>query len=186
MSDKIVWQGKHLQVVMRGTYECIQRRHITGIVGIIAVTDEGKLILVEQFRPPVQARVIELPAGLVGDGAGDKNESIETAARRELLEETGYQAREVIPVAYGAASAGLSNELIHLVMARGLTKVGDGGGDEHEDITVHEVPLAGLVEWLRERQHQGVIIDLKVYLATLATGNSGAGDLHRSPRFGEA
>ena len=165
MSDKIVWQGRHLQVVMRGTYECVQRRGISGIVGIIAVTDAGKLILVEQYRPPVQARVIELPAGLVGDGAGDKNESIETAARRELLEETGYEAREIVPIAYGAASAGLSDEVIHLVLARGLAKAGEGGGDEHEDITSHEVLIEMLPEWLRRRQAEGIVIDLKVWHA---------------------
>lgn len=165
MSDEIVWQGKHLQVVLRGTYECVQRRNIRGIVGIIAVTDDGKLLLVEQYRPPVQARVIELPAGLVGDHPDSASESVELAARRELLEETGYDAREFIPVAYGAASAGLSDELIHLVLARGLTKVGSGGGDEHEDIAVREVPLEGLTQWLLQRQAEGMVVDLKVYAA---------------------
>jgi ADP-ribose pyrophosphatase len=165
MSDEIVWQGKYLQVCLRDSYECVQRRGISGIVGIIAVTDGGNLVLVEQYRPAVQAKVIELPAGLVGDTPGAKGESLESAARRELLEETGYQAREMVAVAPGAASAGLSDEIITLLLATGLTKVGDGGGDEHEDITVHEVPLAGLMEWLRRRQAEGMIIDLKVYSA---------------------
>lgn len=165
MDKQIVWQGKHLQVVMRGSYECVERRGISGIVGIIAVTDEGKLVLVEQYRPPVQARVIELPAGLAGDTRDAAGETLESAARRELLEETGYQAREMVQVARGAASAGLSDEIITLLLATGLTKVADGGGDEHEDITVHEAPLEGLVEWLRQRQAQGVVVDLKVFSA---------------------
>lgn len=89
MDKRIVWQGKHLQAVLRDGYECIERRSIKGIVGIIAITDDRRLLLVEQFRPPVQARVIELPAGLAGDTAEAKDETLESAARRELLEETG-------------------------------------------------------------------------------------------------
>ncbi len=165
MNKRVVWQGRFLQAVLRGNYECIERRNIKGIVGIVAVTDDGRLILVEQFRPPVQARVIELPAGLAGDTAAAKDESLESAAHRELLEETGYQAARVTPVALGAASAGLSDEMITLMLASGLTKVGEGGGDEHEDITVHAVSLTGLIDWLRTRQAQGAVIDLKVYSA---------------------
>ncbi|MFB3891994.1 MAG: NUDIX hydrolase [Phycisphaerae bacterium] len=165
MSDKIVWQGKYLQVCLRDTYECVQRRGISGIVGIIAVTDAGRLVLVEQYRPAVKASVIELPAGLVGDTAGAADESLEDAARRELLEETGYQARGMAAVAQGSVSAGLSDEIITMMLASGLTRVGEGGGDEHEDITVHEVPLAELKDWLRQRQARGAVIDLKVYTA---------------------
>ncbi len=172
MSEQVVWQGRYLQAVVRDGYECIERRDISGIVGIIAVTDDRRLVLVEQFRPPVQARVIELPAGLVGDTAAFKGEALEAAARRELLEETGYQAREMAPVAAGAASAGLSAEMMTLMLARGLTKVGGGGGDEHEDITVHEVPLAGLLDWLRQRQAKGAVIDLKVYCALAFCGQT--------------
>lgn len=167
MDKQIVWQGRHLQVAMRGSYECVERRNVSGIVGIIAVTDDGRLVLVEQHRPPMEAHVIELPAGLAGDIADEKHETLESAARRELLEETGYQAREIVQVAQGAASAGLSSELITLMLAKGLTKVGDGGGDEHEDITVHEVPLANLTDWLRQKQAQGIVIDLKIYSALI-------------------
>ena len=74
MTGKIVWQGKHLQAVLREGYECIERRGIGGIVGLIAVTEDRRLVLVEQYRPPVQARVIELPAGLVGDRDGEQDE----------------------------------------------------------------------------------------------------------------
>jgi len=165
MEKQIVWQGKFLQVAMRGTYECVERRGISGIVGIIAVTEDGRLILVEQFRPPVQANVIELPAGLAGDDAGGEGESLETAARRELFEETGYVARTMKAVAHGAASAGLSDEIITLMLAENVTRTGPGGGDEHERITVHEVPLPTLKEWLRQQQAAGKVIDVKVYSA---------------------
>ena len=72
------------------------------MVAIIAVTDEDKLLLVEQHRPPVNQTVLELPAGLVGDLSDHPMEDLEQAAQRELLEETGYRAkrwREWITVA---------------------------------------------------------------------------------------
>ncbi|MCE5279456.1 MAG: NUDIX hydrolase [Planctomycetaceae bacterium] len=165
MDRQIVWQGRFLRAVVRGRYECIERCNISGIVGIIAVTDEGELVLVEQFRPPLQARVIELPAGLVGDTDAGRDESLETAAHRELMEETGYVAASIEPVACGAASAGMSNETMTLMLARGLTRTAAGGGDEHEDITVHHVPLKQLLDWLRRRTAEGILVDLKVYAA---------------------
>src|SRR4051812_22417920 len=92
---KTLCDGKHIRLVQKGKWEFVERKKVSGIVGIVAVTDDGKLILVEQFRPPVNKRVIEIPAGLAGDVAGREEESLETAARRELLEETGYEAREM-------------------------------------------------------------------------------------------
>src|SRR6476660_4648772 len=104
------YDGKYLQVLKRGKWEYVSRKKITGIVGIIPVTDDGKLILIEQFRMPVGKTVIELPAGLAGDVEGEENEPLVNAARRELLEETGYEAKEMIEVAAGTPSAGLCDE----------------------------------------------------------------------------
>lgn len=165
MSKTIMWQGNYLQAVLRDGYECIERRNINGIVGIVAMTDDRKLVLVEQFRPPVQACVIELPAGLVGDAAGQEKESLEAAARRELHEETGYEAKSMVTVTQGVLSAGLSDERITLMLATGLTKVDHGGGDEQEDITVHEVRLEDLMAWIEERKGSGKLIDIKIYCA---------------------
>src|SRR5215217_8780485 len=99
-------EGKFIQLVRQGTWEYATRKGVSGIVGIVAVTDDGKLVLVEQDRPPVGKRVIELPAGLAGDAAGKEKEDLAEAARRELLEETGYEADNWAQVAEGAASAG--------------------------------------------------------------------------------
>ncbi|MGE5611268.1 MAG: NUDIX hydrolase, partial [Bacillota bacterium] len=132
-------EGRFLRLVKSGTWEFVQRKNITGIVGIVAVTEDRKLILVEQYRPPVDKRVIEIPAGLVGDVAGKESELLVEAAKRELEEETGYQAREIVPLAVGTASAGMSDEVITLLKANGLTRVGNGGGDGSEQIVVHEV-----------------------------------------------
>src|SRR5437868_5276351 len=102
MSDlETIAKGKHLHLVRRGTWEFAHRPNITGIVGIVAVTDDGKLILVEQFRPPVNTAVIELPAGLAGDVAGADDEPLAAAARRELLEETGFDAAEMEELCHG-------------------------------------------------------------------------------------
>ena len=158
-----VAEGKFIRLVRQGKWEYATRKNVSGIVGIVAVTDERKLVLVEQDRPPVGKRVIELPAGLAGDEAGRESEELAEAARRELLEETGYGARQMVRVAEGAASAGMTNEIITLFLATGLTKTGDAEGDGSEDITVHEVPLDEVTRWLETRVREGKLIDLKVY-----------------------
>jgi ADP-ribose pyrophosphatase len=159
----VVADGKYIQLVRQGGWEYARRKGISGIVCVVAVTDDGKLVLVEQYRAPVRARVIELPAGLAGDAEGHEREDLADAARRELLEETGYEARTMDRVAAGAASAGMTDEIITLFRATGLKKTGEGSGDETEDITVHEVPLADVVRWLAEQERGGKLVDLKVY-----------------------
>ena len=168
-TPEIMWAGKYITAKREGPWEYVSRSRGIRAAVIIAVDESGgdgaHLVLVEQFRVPVNASVIELPAGLVGDVAGSEEEAMETAARREMIEETGYQVAELTPLYEGAASAGLSNEHISLFLARGLTKVGPGGGDESEDIRVHEVPCGELAGWLDARRREGKVIDIKVYLA---------------------
>ena len=160
---EVVAEGKYVALVRQGKWEYAKRKGITGIVGIVAVTDDGKLVLVEQHRPAVGKRVIELPAGLAGDDEGSAGEDLDAAARRELLEETGYEARRFERVAAGAASAGMTDEVITLFRATGLRKTGKGEGDGSEDITVHEVPVADAERWLAGQERNGRLIDLKVY-----------------------
>src|SRR5262249_11478871 len=136
----------------------------------------GTIILVEQFRPPVARTVIELPAGLVGDGPEYAEEDLETAARRELLEETGYDARRLIPIASCATSPGVVNGIASFFLATGLVKVHDGGGVDGEEIRVHEVPLEKAPVWLQQRAAEGTVISAKVYagLFFAARASSGA------------
>src|SRR5688572_20554979 len=105
-------EGKRVRLVRRADWEYVTRKKASGIVAILAVTDDGKLVLVEQYRPPVAKSVIELPAGLVGDEAGHEQEALSDAARRELLEETGYEAAAMEFLAEGAPSAGITDEII--------------------------------------------------------------------------
>lgn len=162
--EVVMWKGDWIMAVKRGRWEYARRaKNIVGIVGMVPLTDEGKLVLVEQYRPAVNARVIELPAGLVGDEAAREQEPLEDAARRELIEETGYEAERMEMLVDAVPSAGISGESMVLYLASGLRKVGPGGGDEHEDITVHEVPLAEVESFCQARQREGTAIDVKVY-----------------------
>lgn len=160
---KIMWEGKYIDLVRRGTWEYAARKNITGIVGIVPLTDDGKIVLCEQYRPPVDKNVISMPAGLVGDEAGGAGESMESAAKRELFEETGYEATEFKFLFDGTSSPGVTDEVITFLLATGLKKTGPGGGDGSEDIIVHVVPVADLMEWLDEQKTGGKLIDMKVY-----------------------
>jgi ADP-ribose pyrophosphatase len=155
----IVWRGKHISIAQRGHWEYATRNTGKPAVGIVALTDEEKIVLVEQFRPPVNCSVVELPAGLAGDIAGAETESLLTAAQRELLEETGYQAARWTELTNGFSSPGITDESITLFLAEGLTKVSAGGGDESEKIIVHEISLKSVFAWLRER---GQSCDMKL------------------------
>jgi len=159
----IEWEGDYIRAVTRGRWEFIERKNITGIVGMVPVTDDGKLVLVAQHRVAVGGSVIELPAGLVGDVEGHRDEPMETAAARELLEETGYRAGKMVRVCSGVASAGIASEEMTLFLATELQKAGPGGGDDSENIVVHEVSLSEVPAYLDDCRARGIAIDLKIY-----------------------
>lgn len=165
MDEQVLWDGKFLRAVKRGGWECVTRKGVTGIVGIVAVTEARELVLVEQHRPPVGGNVIEIPAGLAGDVKGQEHEALQRAAERELLEETGYRASRWVELFTGLSSAGMTDEAVTFFFADGLQRVGAGGGEagSGEDITVHLAPVDGLQGWLRERERQGVKCDAKLY-----------------------
>jgi ADP-ribose pyrophosphatase len=155
----IVWKGRHLSVAARGGWEFVTRNTARPAVGIVAVTRDRRVVLVEQYRPPLGRTVIELPAGLAGDVAGAEQEALVEAARRELVEETGYQAARWTELVRGYSSPGLTDEMMVLFLAEELTKTAAGGGDASEQIALHEVPLAGVLDWLREH---GQAADMKL------------------------
>jgi ADP-ribose diphosphatase len=159
---KVIGQGRHLHLLSINDWEYVQRAGSSGIVVIVPVTEEGELVFVEQFRPPVGARVIEFPAGLVGDIPGAEDEGLLEAARRELLEETGYDGQHFELLNQGPVSAGLSNEVITMFLATDVRKTGPGGGDDSEDIQVHVVAAGQVPAWLQERQEAGILIDVKI------------------------
>jgi ADP-ribose pyrophosphatase len=159
---KVVYEGKYQRMVVRGTWEYSERVHAGGLaVIIIAVTPQDEVLFVEQFRVPLQARTIEMPAGLVGDI--EAGESIEASATRELEEETGWTAEHAEVLMIGPTSSGASNEKIAFVRATGLRKIGEGGGDASEDIVVHAVPRQRAAAWLVEKMQEGYEMDAKLW-----------------------
>lgn len=161
-APKVVYEGKYQRMVVRGSWEYSERTHAGGLAAIIiAVTPDDNVLFVEQFRVPLQAKTIEMPAGLVGDI--DAGESIEDSAVRELEEETGWTAGHAEVLMIGPTSSGASSEKIAFVRATDLRRVGEGGGDASEDITVHEVPRARAAAWLVEKMGQGYQLDAKLW-----------------------
>ncbi len=157
-----LYEGKWLRLVSIGHWESCERTHGQGMaVIVIAVTPADEVLFVEQFRVPLGARTIEMPAGLVGDDHAQ--DTLEAAARRELIEETGWSPGKVEVLLVGPTSSGMSNERIAFVRARELTRVGDGGGVDNEDIIVHTVPRNEAPAWLMGKHAEGFELDLKLW-----------------------
>ncbi len=165
MSNDITrYAGRYLSLLERDGWEFASRSNASGVVILVPVTEEGEIVLVEQFRKPIGKNIIELPAGLVGDHE-DPDESILQAAKRELKEETGFEAAQLELLMECPNSAGMSDEIISFVMASGLRRIGPGGGDDSEDIQVHTIPLEEVDHWLREQRAAGKPTDPKIYAA---------------------
>jgi len=175
LAKQHLYTGKFLGLLREGQWEYCYRVNATGAAIILAVTPESNVLLVEQYRVPCHARTIELPAGITGDDPQRGAESQAEAARRELLEETGYEAGEIHALMTGPASSGLTSELVTFFLATGLKKVHAGGGIEHEEIVVHETPFATLDEWLVRKSGEGLLIDPKIYAALYFLRRSDAG-----------
>lgn len=157
--------GRHITLYACHGWEFVSRNTHRPAVAIVAITDEERIVLVEQYRPPVGRRVVELPAGLAGDVAGHEAESLLLAAQRELLEETGYAASRWTELGAGYSSPGLTDESIVLFLAEGLQRIEAGGGDGTESITIHEPPLANVAGWLATH---GAAVDLKLWAGLFA------------------
>ena len=164
MTDReTLFNGRWLRLVRLGRWEYCERVNPAGAVIIVAITDDDELVFVEQYRVPIERRTIEMPAGLIGDEGHARDESALDTARRELEEETGYRAGRVERVMRGPVSAGLTTEQATFVRATGLVRIGEGGGDETEDIVVHRVPRADAPRWLAAKMREGYSIDPKLY-----------------------
>lgn len=121
------------------------REYLThpGAVAVLALLDNGKLVMERQFRYPLHREFIELPAGKIDD-----QEHILDCAQRELLEETGYVAREWIHLTTAWPCIGYADERMEYFLARGLSHQGSQL-DEGEFLEVFELSLAEALEWVR-------------------------------------
>jgi ADP-ribose pyrophosphatase len=158
---ELMWEGKFVKALRRGKWEYASRARDIGAVVILA-EHEQKIILVEQPRVAPDCRCIELPAGLVGDL--DPEATVEATALKELLEETGYAAERVEQLGTFYSSPGMLSEGFTLVRAHGVSKVGEGGGDENEDIKVHLVSRADIPNFIEQKRAEGVGVDAKLLL----------------------
>lgn len=154
--------GRFLSLVSRDGWEFAKRTNATGVVAVVAVTDQGEIVLVEQHRPPVGGPVIEIPAGLVGDEPQAQSEAAIEAAQRELLEETGFTAAVLKHAGRFVSSAGLTDEAVDFYLAESVQRETDGGGVGNERITVHTIQLSQVHAWLAARMRLGVQVDCKV------------------------
>jgi len=161
-SARVLYAGRWQRLLARGTWEYCERTHAGGLAAIIiALTPHDEVLFVEQFRVPLQAHTIEMPAGLVGDE--HSGESIETAAIRELEEETGWRAKHAEVLMIGPTSSGMSSEKVALVRATDLHKVGAGGGDSSENIKVHTIARKQAAAWLVQKMNEGFQLDPKLW-----------------------
>jgi ADP-ribose pyrophosphatase len=172
IDKKIVWEGKFIRGVLikyidsSGTireWESFERVNCKGIVAVVPVTDNEEVLLIRQFRPAVNGYVIEFPAGL-----NDKGDTLEEAARRELLEETGYTAKKMVFLTEGPLSSGASGEILTAYLANGLALnqvqgQGVGKRDETEDIEILKVPIKKVESRLSVLRSEGNYIDLKIF-----------------------
>lgn len=129
-------------------------RHPGG-VAILAYKDDNTILMVEQFRKPIDKTLLELPAGKLEPG-----EDTEVCAKRELEEETGYKAEEFSYLGKIVTSPGFCDEYIYLYEAKKLYK-GIIGGDDDEFINVYEYN----VDTVKDMIKQGKIFDAKTICA---------------------
>jgi ADP-ribose pyrophosphatase len=159
--EEVMWEGRFIMAKRRGRWEYVSRARNIGAAVILAI-HEGHVILVDQYRVPLERRCIELPAGLIGDDHDGEDGIL--AATRELEEETGYRAASLENLGDYYSSPGMVSESFTLYRAHGLVKVGDGGGVEGEGIIVHRVPLDGFCEWIAGKRAEGYGVDVKLLL----------------------
>lgn len=163
MNKSVLYEGKYARLVAQQNWEFVERVNASGVAVLIPITEDKEVVLVEQYRVPVQSRVMELPAGLVGDQIDNPNEPAIETARRELIEETGFDCAKIERVFTGPTSPGIVAETPDFYLATSLTKVAEGGGVDGEDIVTHIVPFSDVHEWLQQKQ-QSMMVDPKVYM----------------------
>jgi ADP-ribose pyrophosphatase len=173
--DLILYETRYLTLVDRNGWFFVRRPGLSGVVTMIALTDAGNLVFVEQHRAPLGKNCFELPAGLAGDDPTHEGEPLEEAARRELLEETGYLAAKVSHLFDGATSPGMTDEAVSFFLCTGLTKQHAGGGVEGESIIVHEVPLRDATNWLLQKQAEGHAVAAKAFAGILFATRAATG-----------
>ena len=159
--SEVMCRGKYVRLLKRDRWEFASRTDNISAVVVLAEF-EGKMILVDQPRVPLDCRCVELPAGLVGDE--DPKATVESTAIKELEEEAGFTADRVERLGDFYASPGMLSESFTLVRAHGVRKIGEGGGDENEDINIHLVAREDIPNFVEQKRAEGFGIDVKLLI----------------------
>ena len=169
MSDdpEVLFEGRHMVFLRRKGWEYLEHRTAPEAAMVVAITPDDEIVLAEEFRLPMNAPVMSLPAGLIGD---EGPEDAIDAARRELQEETGFAAPALELLAKGPGSAGQSSEMVTFFLARGAVRSGEQAAHDAGRIRVHVVPIAGLPGWARAREAEGAVIDPKIWAGLYLAG----------------
>ena len=166
LPEQVMWEGRFITAKKRGRWEYVGRARGIRAAVIIALDDDADgtrhVILVSQYRVPLGRFCLEMPAGLIGDDAGGEGEDAPTAAARELEEETGYRAARLDVLGEFYSSPGMVSECFTLLRARDLTRVGEGGGTEGENITVHRIAMRDLSRFVAEWRRAGHAVDVRI------------------------
>lgn len=128
-----------------------------GGVGVIPINDANEVLMVRQFRKPIDNMCLEIPAGKL-----NKGEDPYACGVRELEEETGFKARKIVPLGKFYSTPGFTDELLHIYMATGLYQ-GTLNPDEDEFVEVEAIPLEKLYQMVL----QGEVRDAKSIIAIL-------------------
>ncbi|MCX7988046.1 MAG: NUDIX hydrolase [Thermodesulfovibrio sp.] len=172
INKEVLWEGKFLRIVLISfidkegklrKWEAVERINSKGIVIVIPITPKGEFVFIRQFRPAFGGYVIEFPAGL-----NDKKETLIEVAKRELIEETGLLSDEIVFLAEGPVSSGLSTEVITVYVAKNVKEAGEDlrrmfPPDDTESIEVLRIPHEKAFDFLEEQRIKGDFIDLKIY-----------------------
>ncbi len=146
VESRIIYRGKIINlrldnvVLENGNSATREIVEHPGAVGIIAIKDNGDIVLVRQYRKAVEQVLLELPAGKL-----EKGEDPKVCAARELAEETGYRAKKMVYLSRYYTSPGFSNEVMHMYIATGL-KDGERNPDEDELVDTVEISLERAVD----------------------------------------
>ncbi|WHY90413.1 NUDIX hydrolase [Neobacillus cucumis] len=119
-----------------------------GAVAIIAITNENKIVMVEQYRKALERTIVEIPAGKL-----EKGEDPALCAHRELEEETSYVCESLELLTSFYTSPGFADEIIHVYLAKGLSKKENSAAlDEDEFVNIEELTLDEAIQYMKDQK----------------------------------
>lgn len=167
LKEKKVYNGRFIEVINRpfigiqgknGIWETVRRKTHGHIVAVVPVTGKKEVILTKTYRIPLKSYVIEFSAG-IADKIGESEKGL---ARRELLEETGYTVKRLIPIMRGPFNSGLVTDEMVVFLGTEARKIQEPRLENGEDIEVIKIPITKLFRFLKNPP-RGTKVDIKTF-----------------------